>query len=80
MRIAIMTVHPTIPAVIMTNLFFGMGSWTWSSLGAWEKKRELMLTRQGKIIRGKLTTTEAAKPGNIIIITVSHSKSWLGFQ
>lgn len=28
-----------------------------------EKRRELMLTRQGKIIRGKLTTTEIAKPG-----------------
>lgn len=26
-----------------------------------EKKRELILTRQGKIIRGKLTTTEIAK-------------------
>ena len=26
-----------------------------------EKKRELILTRQGKIIRGKLTTTEMAK-------------------
>ena len=26
-----------------------------------EKKRELILTRQGKIIRGKLTTTEMEK-------------------
>ena len=71
-----MTVDPTIPAVIQTNLFFGMGSWTWSSLGAWEKKRELMLTQQGKIIRGKLTTTEVAKPENYII-TVSHNNSSL---
>ena len=60
-----MTENPTIPAVIEMNLFCGMGSWTWSSLGAWEKKRELMLTRHGKIISGKLTTTEAAKPGNV---------------
>lgn len=66
-----MTVSPTMPAVMKTNRFCGMGSWTWSSLGAWEKKRELMLARQGKIIRGKLTTTEAAKPEYILIISLS---------
>ena len=59
---AIMTVEVTIPAVMQTNLFHGMGSWTWSSFGAWEQKSELMLARQGKIIRGKLITTEQAKP------------------
>lgn len=32
-----------------------------SQLLTFEKKRELILTRQGKIIRGKLTTTEMAK-------------------
>ena len=61
-----MTVDPTMPAVMRMNRFCGIGSWTWSSLGAWEKKREFMLTRQGKIIRGKLTTTEAAKPKNVM--------------
>lgn len=64
MRIAMTTVAPTIPAVMQMNLFCGMGSWTWSSLGAWEQKSELMLARQGKIIRGKLTTTEREKPAN----------------
>ena len=48
--------------VMATNLFWGMGSSTWSSLDLLEKNREFMLTRQGKIIRGKLTITDTEKP------------------
>lgn len=62
--IAMTTVEVTIPAVMQMNRFCGMGSWTWSSFGAWEQKSELMLARQGKIIRGKLTTTDRENPAN----------------
>ena len=62
--IAMTTVEATIPAVMQMNRFCGMGSWTWSSFGAWEQMSELRLTRQGKIIRGKLTTTDTENPAN----------------
>ena len=57
-----MRVMAIMAAVMATNLFLGMGSCTCSSRDLLEKKRELMLTRHGKIIRGKLTTTEREKP------------------
>ena len=52
-------------AVMSTNLFLGMGSCTCNSRDLLEKKRELMLTRHGKIIRGKLTTTDSEKPEGV---------------
>lgn len=61
-RMATVRVDAIMTAVMATNLFLGMGSWTWSSRALLEKKRELILTRQGKIIRGKLTTTDREKP------------------
>lgn len=61
-RMATMRVKPMMAAVMATNLFLGMGSCTCSSRALLEKKRELMLARQGKIIRGKLTTTDKEKP------------------
>jgi len=54
-----------IQAVMKKKRFCGMGSTTCISIEAFEKRRELMLTRQGKIIRGKLTTTEIAKPKRV---------------
>ena len=62
MRMAMVRVKLMMPAVMATNLLLGMGSCTCSSMALLAKKRELMLTRQGKIIRGKLTTTESEKP------------------
>lgn len=61
-KMATVRVNKIITAVMATNLFLGIGSCTWSSRDLLEKKREFMLTRQGKIIRGKLTTTDREKP------------------
>ena len=56
------SVNTMMDVVMATNLLWGMGSSTWSSLDLLEKNREFMLTRQGKIIRGKLTITDTEKP------------------
>ena len=61
-RMATASVETMMKVVMATNLFCGMGSTTWSSLDLLEKKSEFMLTRQGKIIRGKLTITDTENP------------------
>ena len=69
---AIANVDTMMKAVMATNRFCGIGSSTWSSLDLLEKNKEFKLTRQGKIIRGKLTITDKEKPAsnNIIIIII----------
>ena len=62
MTTATVRVEKTMKAVMAINRFCGIGSLTWSSNDFLAKKRELMLTRQGKMIRGKLTTTDKEKP------------------
>ena len=59
---ATVRVSPIINAVMATKRFCGIGSCTWSSRDLLEKNRELMLTRQGNITRGKLTSTDTEKP------------------
>ncbi len=66
MRMAMVRVRRIMEAVMRTNLFLGIGSCTCSSRALLEKKRALMLTRHGKIIRGKLTTTDSEKPGETV--------------